>query len=364
MENLEGVSPRSDSVDSFDSEEHSEFEEDTIEFLNHELGLLMQYNPDLLVPDSNAIDLCPSLTPPPSFFDKHLDSQLSLKRIKVIPLATYVAEAVIHTSEYLKDNDITTPLHDSRDLFPTRGFRKAREASLRPPIDADALARIYQTTTSLYASVVSSTLLLHPNSPNWSTLLTWKCIEGPSNSTQYLPWTEAYALQIVQKKLESSDVLDTMDEGIREKLQRRLHQPPGLAFWQIFAISDKAQQLLRDLGSDTDSFRYQTCRTDGYSAPPVTVARPFDANLTSWGADVASMSSRTVSKGPAMGVDLHVPPPPRRSGRSRKSKDASTENRTALRGKAAPTKPSITVPTHREVEPSMAEKFLHRVSRA
>jgi len=113
----------------------------TYDQLQHELELLLAYNPLLLVPASKSASLCPKLIPPPSiFYDKHLDKWLMLKRVVPMPsITTRLAEVVDKILQSIQQCKINLPLYGPLKFFPTQQFHAFNKFN-DPIIDAVSVA--------------------------------------------------------------------------------------------------------------------------------------------------------------------------------------------------------------------------------
>ncbi|KAF8074526.1 hypothetical protein FPV67DRAFT_585531 [Lyophyllum atratum] len=357
----------------------------TTEDLNREFDLLLQYNPPIRVLDTKRTRGCPPLTPPLTFYDKHLDVRLMLKRVILIPLETYVSEAVDHTAQSLRDRKISPPASGPKGFFPSKAYRAYRQPRIEL-MDTISLARLYQGTTGSYSSVVASTLLFHPRAPGWYSALLWNAFY-PIGMEEYYPFTGNYALQVSALDRLSPEVQQSMDEESLTILQRlhRRYDSDSLAFWEIFSISPEAEGVLREMDavSSLDSFSCEACQTKGYSNPPVMALATPDASVTAWGVPVSTISGLSDSID-ASGIppELHAgggdplpkkPEPPRRSSRSHKpevlpeqrnTKGLSRSKKSAmtLANDTSPSWPTIDVTAclPKAEAPSMTNLFLQR----
>ncbi|GLB43199.1 hypothetical protein LshimejAT787_1301000 [Lyophyllum shimeji] len=311
-----------------------------LEYVNRELAQLMQYNPPTRVPDAKRSSSSPPLAPPPQmFYDKHLDANLALRRVVTIPLETYVSRAVDCVARSFKEKKIPLPVEHPRDFFPSQAFR----ALHRPKIsitDAESLARVYQEGTASHSSVVASTLLFHFRAPGWYTALSWKAVEPPGMEDFY-PFCENYALQVRALDAVLPDVRKSMDQETRTTLRDIHSRHEGLAFWEIFAISREAEDVLKDMDkhSSLERFAYE-CRTKGYLAPPVMDLGTPDASITGWSVPVAELLTSPIPDGPSA-----VPQDPPFSGGDRAPKTREPLRRsTRSRGPAASRETNTKVP--------------------
>ncbi|KAF5369639.1 hypothetical protein D9615_010262 [Tricholomella constricta] len=260
-------------------------------FLSRELNLFKRYNPPHRSPDPGH--LCPKLTPPITFYHKHLEERLMLRNVEHMSLEICFAQLVDKTLRSIKERgDLPPPPNMRADLFPSQAFRASCE-SKRLLTDAKDVARLYQKTTALYCRVLTSTLLLHLRAPGWLSSLAWR--SSGSAVQEHVAFVDAYSVEAldVDSKVEiQEELLNAMGEQTKSDLrQLKRRRYPALAYWAIFFISQEAENLLKDLDRIVSSagFDHQQCRTAGYRAPPTFSAYILDATTTPWGVPTSSM---------------------------------------------------------------------------
>ncbi|KAF8074525.1 hypothetical protein FPV67DRAFT_1445583 [Lyophyllum atratum] len=263
--------------------------------------LLMQYNPPLQSPDLDpddpeTADVCPSLTAPSIFYDKHLDEKLLMKSVRVIPLATNISRTVNVTSQSLIARKVPISPHRPMDSFPSQEFRSSRSLKVRIK-DAQSLAEVYQRTIGLYSSVISSMFLLHPRADEWDGVLHWGCT-GSRNWYELEAFSQNYGLKILDGDQRTDKLQGSIDEQTRETLRIMKQRDRALAYWSIFAISKEAEDVLEGMNVATwaDNFPYELCNTKGYSTPPDIQFNIPDASTTGWGVSVSSIPTLPVAE--------------------------------------------------------------------
>jgi hypothetical protein len=282
------------------------------EELQQELDLFFNYNPPPLVPDSESLSLCPKLGPPPSFYEKHLDDRLTLKRIVLMPsITTRLSETVDKTLYSIERQKIRLPSYGPLDHFPTQRYLGSNRFE-DPIIDANSVARAYHWSTAIHCMTISSMLFLSPRASQWNMALNWnqswaRGLEGYRALEEdhalrilYMPGTSIPELSI------SSIIWDSMDNEIRERLPQVAHRFPFLAVWQIFAISEETEHFINDMGrvASLGNFCYDKCLTTWHRAAP-TGSLPYapDAMSTSWGVPVVTLFETPRTSAPS------IPPP-------------------------------------------------------
>ncbi|KAG5651125.1 hypothetical protein H0H81_009777 [Sphagnurus paluster] len=261
---------------------------DTVD-VNYELEALMDYNPPPRCQDDDHP--CPPLKPPRSFYDRHLDAGLMLKKVQLIPLSSYLGQTVDKILEVLAAKKFGLPARCPGDLLKSKASRELREPDI-------SVADVYRVTTAFYAGVAASTLLLHNRAPGWYKSLIWTR-QGPR--AEQRAFCDSHALQINLD--EDSKAQKTMDKTLRDALRRVQQKHPSIALWNLFSISAESEDTLREMDAlaSLKSFDYDTCQTSGYAKPPVIPLKPPDALSTGWGAPVQSLSADTSSN---MGKDV------------------------------------------------------------
>ena len=136
---------------------------------SRELQDLFDYSPPAIekVEDSASYRL------PFTFFDRHIDPRLSLKRVILVPSFTAdVAQVLDRTVQTTKNEGGLLPVIDYKDdedmsaLF-TKNDRNWGAVLGNTVTDASSVARFYAEVSFLYCSPVGSTLGLSPHSYTW-----------------------------------------------------------------------------------------------------------------------------------------------------------------------------------------------------
>ncbi|GLB43189.1 hypothetical protein LshimejAT787_1300900 [Lyophyllum shimeji] len=262
------------------------------DFVGEEIAYFMQkYNPPLRSQDPTASPTSRKLAPPITFYDKHLDNRFSLKKVEVIPLAIHLSRAVNETIQSIKDRAVALP-PPTGGFFPSREFRKYHGSNLKIT-DSEAVAKVYQATAASYCQVMASTLLLHPNASCWLSALHWRELRIGSRD-QSKAFTDEYGLEVGdfdQDYEVPHEVQEAMDKSTKDLLRDVRRRHPALAYWDIFFVSQEAENLLKNMGDAAGMFCHQQCRTSGYTAPPCVPVSTVDATLAPWEEDSTSSAS-------------------------------------------------------------------------
>ncbi|GLB43209.1 hypothetical protein LshimejAT787_1301100 [Lyophyllum shimeji] len=265
--------------------------------LGAEIDSLLDYNPQPLIPDPGSV--CSRLTPPLSFYDKHLDKRLSLRRIIPIPSLTADLSAVVErTIKNVTDQKVVLPNVDSD--FPTL---KSLETLLEkgPVKDAKAVGDAYQMVTSALATDLASMFLLHPNAPRWSS--SFLLVKRPITKYQPLqPLNENFVPVVSKPHTEPEDIdmipedtWNSMDQARQDDLKQVMERFPLLAVWQMFFVCREAEDALNYMSklARTDAFPHCTFLTSAAGHVPADIDLPRypDALNTAWSSSLSSFTS-------------------------------------------------------------------------
>jgi len=214
--------------------------------VKEELNDLLSFNPPALVQNPD-FSLFPSVSPV-TFYDKHLDDHLALKRIRLMPsLSNSLSRTVDEVLKSLDDREISIPA----SIGGLMG-REARTDHLRrlgPMNDARSIAEFYRDLTAKSCRSVASTLLLHPHANWWWSVFHWR-LENDGR-----PWwkerfaTHEYALRLMatpDHDFEPVSML-TLDEETAMELQQVAKRFPQLATWDIYTLSPDVERMLEDM---------------------------------------------------------------------------------------------------------------------
>ncbi|KAG6908551.1 hypothetical protein DXG01_004184 [Tephrocybe rancida] len=259
------------------------------QYITPELKEFFGYHPPPYVPHDGPTDLPPSLTPPHTFYDRHLAEHLFLKRIEMKPLQEFLLMTVDRTLQSLKDHGTRLPKPDGY-IFPSPEAREEEESY--PSItDAESVALFYQKTASAYCSVLASTFLLYGTAPpRWSSSVRFISTPKHEQSEVLIHFCENYALQTMAHRSLTGQTSQKMtDDDTTELLLQVGRRYPVIAHWDFFSVSEGSETLLKEMDR-TEDFIHQQCGTLGYTAPPsITFSQP-DATITPWGTPIESGS--------------------------------------------------------------------------
>ncbi|KAG6844551.1 hypothetical protein H0H87_005971 [Tephrocybe sp. NHM501043] len=239
----------------------------------------------------------PKLASPLTFYDRHVDKRLSLKKVSLVPsLATNLAQAAHIAFASVKDDGAHLPSVDRR--FPALKSTKVINDH-GPTADAREVARRYQIETSFPASVIASMLLLHPNCPEWTE--SFRVVENPPpRRRSYTALNEDYAPQFLAPYTPQTEpslntipkeAWDAMDKNTQEEICHARERFRFLAIWQVFYIRREARRALKRLNPLTLLDELPTPRFGTLTSPCDPAHNDLslspDALSTAWGISVA-----------------------------------------------------------------------------
>ncbi|KIM42891.1 hypothetical protein M413DRAFT_125280 [Hebeloma cylindrosporum] len=209
-----------------------------------------------LVPDS----------PPLTFHDRHIGSNLVLKRLVYIP-------SLAHGLSKLCDDMIAEFLGNG-DKFFDNDFNLASNGRVTFE-DSKSVGKYYRINVGRVCHKFASKILLHPHYDPWSSLFSMYC------KSQTLFLTEGW-LQFNCTK--TGDVFVNDEERLKLGISQSTHHKlvdinrrhPHLAAWNFFPMTDLAIGLLRNQVSSEANFIWDNCRTLGFQTK-ASSPLPLDA---------------------------------------------------------------------------------------
>lgn len=244
---------------------------------------LFNYNPPSLKIDSGGP--APISPTPLSFYDKHIDKRLLLKRIYTIPsLRQSLAGAVDQKLVALK-NDGALPSKESRE-FVSQTRRNAATSFAHEGetfYDADSLIVFYRHTTSTSCKPLASLLAIYPCvSSSWFSLFSWSRTYR-IETTAHTYVIEEVALRLVDTCADDSKLPDCLSQDTKMLLRETSKRYPELATWQIIQLSVANEEVIKamDKVASDSIFPFKTCLTTGHPSRP-NISVPLDAPKIPW----------------------------------------------------------------------------------
>ncbi|KAK0498157.1 hypothetical protein EDD18DRAFT_79072 [Armillaria luteobubalina] len=297
-----------------------------LEHLLNLIPLSLEQDPDSDIPRAHSS--------PITFYDKHLDDSLILKKVKLIP-------SLISTmSEKLDEYVSTFNSKHSGSSFRSHLLFLSPEFYQNSGVVKNATDVVNLYTRAGPLVQAASLLTLHPDRPELETPFIMDC--GPLFWEKREFLSEQYSLGYKEVSEESLiSMMDSWDQERKETIISMRRCLPELAIWETYALSGRS--ILEDMPnlSAFDIFPWKKCGASGHRQflkPPLALVPDVSKYL--WEA----AESSTVSTVPAQ-ADAALP---RRSGRlkSRSRADNSTlaTRKKSVRPSRKEDTPKITVP--------------------
>ncbi|KAF5386120.1 hypothetical protein D9615_002171 [Tricholomella constricta] len=271
--------------------------------LNEELQSVLEHNPQPLVPDPDSP--CPALTSPVSFYDKHLDQRLALKKVVMLPsVATELSKAIDRIFTTIRDDNLVLP--GVNYGFPT--LESMLDYLEEGPVkDAKSVGQAYMAVTGMFANNLASMLSLHLKAPRWTSAVRFLGRRVARDQEHYTlvedfapeflePYREPKYYGMVRK-----ETWDSMAETTKRDLEKARQKFPVLAVWQFFFVSCEVEAAFRHMEklAEMDMFRSQTFLTVAPEYLPANIGLPqsLDAVSTPWVASILPHLSKPSNPG-------------------------------------------------------------------
>lgn len=219
------------------------------------------------------------VTSPLSFYDKHLDDALLLKRVVPFPSLLLNLSQTVNLALESVDNLPTLGVG-----FP-RAIDRKRNDGPRCPVDgARPIAEFYENTISRWCGTIACTLFPAARIPHWSCYLSWETDNGSKE-----PWgydTVHGSLRLDHRALDKLDVLNSVHPENGEYSMLDIYKRSDkLATWMIHTLSHEVEhlfELMGDVASSPSLSSFQICLTRGYAPGPRICNVSFDAQTSPW----------------------------------------------------------------------------------
>ena len=222
---------------------------DQIDAWSKELEGLFNYNP----PAIKKIDNPVTYRLPFAFFDRHIDSRLSLRRVVFVPSFTAdIAQVVDRTVLAIKNEGGRLPAVDYEDDEDSLIRYRNWGASGSTLTDAISVAQFYLKVSFIYCAVVGSTLALSPHSRTWLSVFQSNKA-GTEPDEGHSPITSRYYLEI-ERDTDTGEihipqgVWDSLDEEARMDMYEVSSRFRRLVTYQFYAAATQYDELLENMG--------------------------------------------------------------------------------------------------------------------
>jgi hypothetical protein len=218
-----------------------------------ELIMLLNYNPPSVhVAQDSQVTFCY----PNMFYDRHLDSRLSLKHVKIASsLPSDIAKLVHDELKVLKTKDQSLPPMRSKSKDGCRFSTKERRenGTLQTTIsDVRSIVGFYHQVSHFYCASIASTIALYPHADTWLSILT--CYGSGRALDQHPLMIDDYILRIChdhrtgEAKVPDS-IWSCLDEELRDDIRRVSSQFGSLAAFQFLAPLPEVEGMLKSMGT-------------------------------------------------------------------------------------------------------------------
>ena len=257
---------------------------------SRELQDLFNYNPP-------AIEKADDPTPyrlPFTFFDRHIDSRLSLRRVVSVPSFTADIAEVIDRAVFVTKNeggdlpDIDYKDEEESSAFLPKSGRSWGYLGNRLT-DATSVARSYIEVSFLYCSPVGSTFALNPHCYTWLNIFRFNRAgvepdEGRSSTTNN------YFLEIQRDNSTGAmnipkgiwNFLNEDDRMVLSEISARFRR---LVTYQFCAATDEYDELLEKMGDffGSESIPSFSDTVSGFPTQELPLTPAADSAILPWG---------------------------------------------------------------------------------
>lgn len=235
-------------------------------------------------------------TPPPfpsplTFQDRHLDPGIILKRVKLMPSMLHDLSAN-HGAEMEKFRAQGHSLVDGirAPCYSGRALGNSRDVS-----------RFYRRNLGDSCSAIASRCTLHPSISGSLLRMHQKPYKDDEDEDRYHTECSLEMLTSGVAKLAKS-----LDKDLALMLQNQVDGNPTLALWQIFSMSNTAEDMLKAIDTCSDPFPWELPRVTGHMPANFRGVRLHsDANDMSW--SISSSSTESPSTEPSEAPSTILP---------------------------------------------------------
>lgn len=221
---------------------------DPTDVWSRELEDLFNYNPPAIKKVENPV----TYRLPFAFFDRHIDSRFSLRRVVLVPsFTTDIAQVVDRTVLAVKNDGGRLPVVDYEDDEDSLIRFRNWGASGSTLTDAISVAQFYMKVSFIYCAVVGSTLALSPHSRTWLTVFQSNKA-GTEPDEGHSPITSRYSLEI-ERDTDTGEihipkgVWDCLDEEARMDMYEVSSRFRRLVTYQFYAAATQYDELLENM---------------------------------------------------------------------------------------------------------------------
>ena len=210
--------------------------------------MLMDYNP----PPVHIVEAGVTFSYPNMFFERHLDSRLSLKHIKLASSLTHdIAQLVYDELKLLKAKGQPLPLARSNSedgcCFSTKDSRES-DPLRKERSDARSIADFYEDVSYYNCASIASTIALHPHAKTWLPVLSF--YEGWDDKSSSM--IDDYALRIRYNQRTGevnvfNSIWSCLDEELRDDIRGISSRFGPLAAFQFLSPLPEVEDIFRNM---------------------------------------------------------------------------------------------------------------------
>ncbi|KAJ7236886.1 hypothetical protein B0H12DRAFT_1327202 [Mycena haematopus] len=274
----------------------------------NDLECLLAWNPPKLIQSDDPRFASPDLTMPiHSFYNKHIDSRLSLDHVVSIP--SLVTDLACVVSEYSADA-LNKGLYLKRLPRPPERFSHPEFAGP----GAGDVAKYYSKYAAQFSAAVTTKLFLIPTLPTWKPNIYWDQFGPQYGVPTAVDETGSLAFTATEGKPEFFGGADFIAEDMLDDVQKALNFVPRMGTWIFLTVSPESESLLTDLGPTSSS---RPIPRDASSTPwsIPSLAKPGDPPVLA----VPKRSKRLKKAATSVRVEVAPRVAPPASSRSKKS---------------------------------------------
>ncbi|KAF8334395.1 hypothetical protein F5887DRAFT_1256971, partial [Amanita rubescens] len=259
---------------------------------SRELQDLFDYSP----PAVEQVEDTATYRLPFTFFDRHIDPRLSLKRVILVPSFTAdIAQVIDRAVQTTKDEGGLLPLIDYKDdedmsaLFTKRG-RNWGVVRGNKLTDASSVARFYEEVSFIYCSPVGTTFGLSPHSYTWLNIFRFdKAGEEPDEGRSAI--TNQYSIEIDRDRDTGTmriprGVWKFLNEESRTDLTDASARFRRLVTYQFYAATTEYDEVLEKMGDicSKESVAAWPDSVSGFPLQDLPLVPLVDSTVLPWSA--------------------------------------------------------------------------------
>lgn len=256
---------------------------------SRELQDLFSYSPPAI---QKAEDSVPYRLPF-TFFDRHIDSRLSLRRVVSVPSFTFdIAEVIDQAILVTKNEGGRFPVIDYEDdedfcaLISKSGRKRGIPRNILT--DAVSVASFYSDVSFLYCAAVGSTLALNPHSHTWLSVLIFNSAGAEPDAGRSSVASQHYIE--IQHDADTGNtripkgVWEALDDDARMDITEVSSKFQRLVTYQFYAATTEYDELLENMGDmdEKEVIAHFSDAVSGFQRPEMPQLITADSTILPW----------------------------------------------------------------------------------